>query len=183
MVELTALKAALNIPTGTTTHDGYLLALEEAAVEYVQRATGRFLGATDDAAEFVLEGTGDAVLWLPERASAVTAVVSRSYLGGEETAIATDDDDGWALRIPAGETHGSRLIRKGGHVWSRFTEYVVTATIGYDAGAEPAEDRGDVTALVSHWFENRLPAVTGTVAQNVPLHVAERLASRRKLRV
>ena len=182
MVAVAALKRALNIPEGTTTHDTYLESLEEVAVAYVSRATGRFLGDEDAEAEFVVPGAGIVSLYLPQPASAVTAVKERPYPGGTETVIASDDDDGWELRTAAGESHGVRLVRKGGYVWDRGYEYVVTATIGYTADTWPAEDVGDVTALVSHWFENRLPAVTGTVAQNVPLHVAQRLAARRKVR-
>ena len=189
MITLTDLKLALQIPSATTTHDAYLEDLEAQAVAYVSRVTGRYLGPEIAAQVFIVPGTGTATLYLPERASAVTAVASRSYEGGEETAIATGDDDGWVLRLPAGETHGTRLIRKGGSVWEVGTEYRVTATIGYDETsgpddvAAPHEDRADVTALVAHWFENRLPAVTGTVAQAVPLHVADRLNARRKRRV
>lgn len=192
MITLTDLKLALQIPSATTTHDAYLEDLEAVAVAYVERVTGRYLGPEIAAQVFIVEGSGTASLFLPERASAVTAVASRAYEGGDETTIATGDDDGWTLRLPHGATHGTRLIRKGGAVWERGTEYKVTATIGYDETsaasgpnnvAAPAEDRGDVTSLVAHWFENRLPAVTGTVAAKVPTHVADRLAARRKVRV
>lgn len=182
MIDLPDLKAALNIPADMADHDDYLQELEEVAVAYVGRVTGRYLGAVDDEAEFVVPGDGIVSLFLPQRVSEVTAVSERPYPGGVETVIATDDADGWELRLASGETHGARLVRKGGYIWHRGYEYVVTATIGYNAGTEPAEDRGDVVALVAFWFEERLPAVTGTVAQKVPLHVAERLAARRKVR-
>ncbi|MFW6331481.1 MAG: hypothetical protein ACOC3J_07135 [Gemmatimonadota bacterium] len=182
MISVADLKTALNIPSATTDHDGYLADLEEAAVAYVQRATGWYIGEEAEAT-LIVEGGGGGVLWLPEKVSAVSAVSSQPYEGGDQTAIAEADDDGWALRLPPGETHGMRLVRKGGHGWTRGVEYVVTATIGYAAGTGPGMDREDVRALVSHWFENRLPAEIGTVVGKVPLHVAERIAARRRVRV
>lgn len=192
MIELAALKAALNIPTGDARFDGLLTEYEAAAVAYVQRRTGWYIGPKIEGAEFVVEGGGGGVLWLPEKASAVTAVKERAYEGGTETAIATGETNGWALRLPPGETHGMRLVRKGGYGWTRGLEYVITATIGYaetvvatgpNTVAAPDDDRADVTALVSHWFENRLPVAVGTVAPPITNHVSARLESRRRRRV
>lgn len=49
-------------------------------------------------------------------------------------------------------------------------------TVTYVAGYTtpeliPGEIRMAVLALVSNWYEHREPVVTGTIAQNVPLHV------------
>lgn len=191
MVPLDALKRALNIPQGTTEHDDLLTDMEAAAVEYVQRRTGWYIGPSAEVT-MVVEGGGGGVLWLPEKVSAVSAVASQPYEGGDQTAITEAADDGWALRLPPGETHGMRLVRKGGHGWTRGLEYVVTGTMGYaetqvDPGpndvAAPADDRADVTALVSHWFENRLPVAVGTVAPPITNHVDARLNARRRRRV
>lgn len=191
MIALAELKAALNIPAADVLYDDLLTEYEAAAVAYVQRRTGWYIGP-ELSAEFVIEGGGGGVLWLPEKASAVTAVASRAYEGGTETAIATGDADGWALRLPPGETHGMRLVRKGGYGWTQGLEYKVTATIGYPASPilvgpdewpAPDDDRADVTALVAHWFENRLPVAVGTVAPPITNHVEARLNARRRQRV
>jgi hypothetical protein len=182
MISLSLLKDALNIERANGTHDAYLVELEGAAVAYVQRRTGWYLGEPDTV-NLIVEGGGGGSLWLPERVSAVSAVSSQPYEGGPKTVITSEADDGWTLRLPPGATHGRRLIRTGGHGWTRGLEYVVTAEIGYDPGMEPEEDRNDVKALVVHWFENRIPVVTSTVAVEVPLHVAERLRSRQRVRI
>lgn len=182
MIDLPDLKDAANIPEGMDDHNDYLLDLEEAAVAHVQRKWGWYVGEPVEST-LVVVGDGGGVLWLPEKVSAVTGVVSQPYEGGDQTTIAEGDDDGWALRLPPGETHGSRLVRKGGHGWTWGTEYVVTASIGYDAGMEPPNVRQAVRLLAVHWFENRIPVALGTVAPDIAHTLSALLESGRKARV
>lgn len=174
MIALPDLKAALKLDPADTSEDAYIGGLESAAVAHVQRATGRRFGATQAAAEFVVEGSGSSTLYLPEYATAVTAVTERHYLGDTGTVILTGASDGWALRVGPGQTHGARLLRKGGAVWHRDHEYAVTASVGYAAGQEPADIRQAVTMLVTHWFETRNPV--GTVGQEVAYTLRDLLA-------
>ncbi|HEX6939367.1 MAG TPA: hypothetical protein VF158_08140, partial [Longimicrobiales bacterium] len=152
--------------------------------------TGWYWGAAQEATA-VLIGDGTADLWLPDHASAVSAVVERAYDGGTETPLAGAD---YALRKPPGATHGLRLVRRGGSVWTYGYEYVVTYTRGYtetapasgDSPADvaaPDDIRQAVTGLVTLWFEQAIPVALGTVAPPVPDHVAAILAARRKGRV
>lgn len=169
MIPLPLLKLALRVADpDDTTEDPLLQEYEAAAVAWVEKETGRYFGEEEAAAEFVVPGNGTPVLWLPEYASAVSAVKSRAYLGGTETTIATGDSDGWALRLAPGRTHGNQLIRRGGSLWDLALDYVVTATIGYGEGAAPADIRELVMKLVAGMNRFRTPAVTGTIVAEVP---------------
>lgn len=174
MIDLPALKAALNIPEGYTEHDDYLAALEAAAVSYVQHRTGWYWGPSEDVTTY-LWGMGSPDLWLPDHASAVGEVVERSFYGVDRML----DASVYTLRLEPGSTHGLRLIRLDG-IWHPDAEYAVTYTRGYAEGEEPGDIRQAVIGLVALWFEQRLPVALDTVAPPVPDHVAAILAARRK---
>lgn len=174
MIDLPALKGALNIPEGYTEHDDYLTALEAAAVSYVQRRTGWYWGPSEDVTAH-LRGMGSPDLWLPDHASAVSKVVEWSPYGIDQTL----DASAYTLRLEPGSTHGLRLVRLD-DIWYPGAEYAVTYTRGYAEGEEPGDIRQAVIGLVALWFEARLPVALGTVAPPVPDHVAAILAARRK---
>src|SRR5690606_9493970 len=175
VIDLTDLKAALNVPDGFTAHDDYLTALERAAVGYVQRKTGWYWGPEQEV-EVVLSGSGTRDLWLPDHASAVSRVVEWSVYGVDIELPA----ESYALRLEPGSTHGLRLSRRDGGLWLLGYEYAVTYTRGYAAGEEPADIRQAVTGLVAHWFEHRLPVASDLAAQPAPDHVAAIIAAHRK---
>ena len=181
MIPLPDLKLAAKVEHDAD--DSYLVNLEAAAVAYVQRKTGWYWGEEAEAV-MTVEGGGGGVLWLPEKVTAVTSVVSQPYEGGDQTTITAGADDGYALRLAPGETHGMRLIRKGGVGWAREYEYVVTGTIGYDEAVPVPDDiRQAVSSLAVLWYEQRLPVALGSVAPPVPNHVAAILEARRRRRV
>ena len=176
MIDLPVLKAALNIPEGYTEHDDYLVALEAAAVSYVQRRTGWYWGPEQEV-EITLCGSGTRDLWLPDHASEVSRVVEWSVYGVDNELPA----ESYALRLEPGSTHGLRLSRRDGELWLPGYEYAVTYTRGYEAGTEPEDIRQAVIGLVALWFEVRLPIVmAGMSSAPVPDHVAAILAARRK---
>lgn len=181
MITLADLKLAQRIDVSDTSQDAHITKLEAAAVAFVQRYTGRYFGPPVADAEMVLTGSGSAEMLLADYASAVTAVGNRPYPGGEIAEIGTDATNGWSLRLAPGETSSLRLIRHGGSVWDGPVEFVVTATIGYAAGAEPADVRQAVGMLVAHWFELRIPVALGTVAPEVALTVKDLLKFVRRL--
>lgn len=160
------LKAAIGI-THDSDDDWIEHVLEPAAVEYLRMRTGKYYGPPLDAAEYVVQGSSTGVLRLPQPFSAITSIASRAYEGATETAILTGDDDGWTLRILPGATHGVQVLRKGGALWSGALEYVVTGTIGYASGQEPATAKAVVHMLVDHWWHNRTYVTTGTVTPRV----------------
>jgi hypothetical protein len=180
MIPLADLKLALRIDEDDTSQDVYIEELEEAAVAYVQRAGGRYIGPPVADAPLVFVGSGSREAYLPEYASAVSVVGTRDYPGGEVAEIPSEGANGWSLRFEPGATHGLRLIRHGG-VWGRDEEYVATSAIGYGVGGEPADVRKAVGFLVAHWFELRIPVALGTVAPEVALTVADILKFWRRL--
>ena len=139
MIPLATLKLALRVSHDTD--DNYILELEERAVARVMGPAYADSGVIEE----VVTGGGGSALWLSHPASAITTVVSREYAGGDETAIAADDAEGFELR-------GSALYRGGGAVWDSDLEYVVTYT-----PAAPAEAAQAVESLVVLWYERRLP--------------------------
>jgi hypothetical protein len=172
VIPVSDLKTALRIDTledayAEEAQVAYLEDLEAAAVAWIERRTGRYFGPPLEDAEYVLPGSAAGTLRLPERAAEITSVASRSYLGGEETVIGEDDDDGWLLRLRAGGSHGTEILRRGGVFWDSALEYVVTATVGYEPSEEPPDIRQAVTYLVSHWWEHRVPVAVGTVAPEI----------------
>lgn len=181
MISLADLKLALRVDTSDTSQDAYIPKLEVAAVAFVQRYTGRYFGPPVVDAEMVLRGSGTGELFLSDYMSAVAGVGSRAYPGDDAVEIDADAADGWSLRTDLGSTHGLRLARSGGGGWERCLEYVVTGTIGYAAGAEPADVRQAVGMLVAHWFELRIPVALGTVAPEVALTVRAMLDPYRRL--
>lgn len=169
MIELELLKTQIKhtLPESDPTEDELLEQYERGAVAHVQRRTGRYYGPPVDDAEFVTYGDGTSMLYLPERMSGVATVTERLYQGDAGTSILTGADDGWVLRIPAGLSYSNRLVRKGGSVWYPSYEYVVTGTIGYNAGEEPYNVRQAVLYLAAHWYVNRIPVALGTVAPEI----------------
>jgi hypothetical protein len=119
--------------------DDILTDLEVRAVALVERATGRFWGASE-AHTYTLEGTADYSIYVPEDLTAVTSVSVRDAATEEWTALATDD---W-------ERYGREFLRADGEMWpsGRATVKIV-ATRGYGTGAEPGEVRQLVLDLVN----------------------------------
>jgi hypothetical protein len=158
----------------------YLEDLEEAAVAFVERYTGRYYGPEVEDSEHVVGGSASGTLFLPERMSVITSVASRSYLGGTETEIGEEDADGWLLKIGPGATHGFQLIRRGGGWWDAGLEYVVIGTIGYAAGTEPPDIRKAVIKIVGRWNEQRVQVGDAPSAE-IPADVKEILKLHRRL--
>lgn len=169
MIELADLKSQLKnpLPDSDTSDDALLEQYEAAAVDHVQRITGRYYGPKISTAELIGIGEGTSILRLSEFVSAVSAVTERLYQGDAGTSILTGASDGWTLRIRPGLSHSAMLIRKGGSVWRSDYEYVVTGAIGYDPGEEPPAVRQAVTMLAAHWYVTRTPVATGTISTEI----------------
>ena len=148
MIDLTDLKAHLGGDARTDPdRDTVLLALEIAAVDFVQRETSRYFAVSTEHTEYI-DGEDDRELWLNERPSATTSVHVRAEIGDDWTEILAGDSDGFELR-------GARLLRKGGAVWERGCEYRIIYDFGYAPGLEPSEIRQLVTDLVAHRWRQR----------------------------
>jgi uncharacterized phiE125 gp8 family phage protein len=169
VIELADLKSQLKhpLPESDTSDDALLEQYEAAAVDHVQRITGRYYGPKITTAELIAVGEGTSILRLSEFVSAVSAVTERLYQGDAGTSILTGASDGWVLRIKPGTTHSATLIRKGGSVWRFGYEYPVTAEIGYDPGEEPPAVRQAVSMLAAHWYVTRTPVAIGTISEEI----------------
>lgn len=177
MIHVDLLKAALKPADNTELQ--YIQQLERAAVAFVERQTGRYFGPERARTEIVV-GTGRRELYLQGPilldvygVAQVTSVNEAAYAGGDQTQIVIDEDDGFVVREAV-------LHRKGGGYWSLGYEYEVVYQQGYGEGEEPGDIRQAVMQLVTHWFENRLPVITGTIATDVPLSVTDIIAANRR---
>lgn len=145
MISLADLKAYLG-GSFSTDDDAILTDLEERAVALVERATGRFFGASGSKT-YTLEGSGDTSVWVGDAITAVASVSIRDTVGEDWTALTADDDYEWHKA----ETHtASRFVRCNGLTWPDGVALVrVIATRGYAADGEPPLIRGLVKDLVN----------------------------------
>lgn len=138
MISLADLKAYLG-GTFTTAEEGVLTDLEERAVALVERATGRYFGASGSHT-YTLEGTGDTSIWVNDTLSAVTSVSIRDTVGEDWTALDSEDY----------EQYGSEFLRAAGLAWPDGRALVqIVATRGYATDAEPGPIRQLVLDLVA----------------------------------
>lgn len=138
MISLADLKAYLG-GSFTTADEAILTDLEERAVALVERATGRYFGASESHT-YTLEGPGDGSVWVNDTLSAVTSVSVRDAVGEDWTALETDEY----------ERYGSEFLRADGLAWPDGRALVqIVATRGYATDAEPGPIRQLVLDLVN----------------------------------
>lgn len=144
---------------GASVDDGerdLILALERAAVDYVQRKTGRFFGSPASTSfTKVLDGLGDGFVRLPDKPNSITAVETRHAVDQtwQSEAVAdfeTDVEDEramWLIWTEDAFPAGRRTVR-------------VTYTAGYTKGQEPALVRQWVRDLVALLYASRPTAAS-----------------------
>ncbi len=76
----------------------------------------------------------------------------------------------------------SRIRLESGVTWpvletEKVNAITITFVAGYGAaGANVPENlRQSLYALCAHWFENRIPALTGTISTSLPIHIQHML--------
>lgn len=179
MISIEELRLACRI-TGSS-RDGELLEIEQEAVAYVQKTTGRFFGDSESVTEYI-EGDDRQSLWLAEVPATVpTTVIEHTWPGDTGTTITQTASDGYILR----GARTARLIRKAGLAWSRGLEYEVTYTRGFATGEEPADIRRAVKQLVVWWFERRIPMTrAGEMALGeLPHHLVQTIRNWQRIHV
>ena len=141
MISLADLKAYLG-GSFTTAEDAILTDLEERAVALVERATGRYFGASGSHT-YTLEGPGDTSIWVNDTLTAVTSVSIRDTVGEDWTLLDAEDY----------EQYGSEFLRASGLAWPDGRALVqIIATRGYATDAEPGPIRQLVLDLVNWQF-------------------------------
>jgi len=160
MILIDDLETFLGIADGTDT--ALLIAIEEEAVAWFEKQTGRFFGAEEAVTEIVLGG-GESDLYLTEEPGGTVSVIEQAYFGATQETITAANDDGWEVR-------DQHLARKGGYVWQLGYEYLVTYTRGYteDAAAvadvspadidAPADVQRAIKGIISFWYNGGDPA-------------------------
>jgi hypothetical protein len=167
------LRGLLGIPADKVINEALLEHLEAAAVDFVERYTGRYFGPPVVRTE-VIQGAGTRTLWLanepilrepvpadpadPEDPEGpdespdtgdpgLSIELSYTLLPGDEPepVLAHDREDS-----PLGWMlrDGRKMIRGGGALWTRAHEWTATYTAGYEPGQEPALIRAAVFALI-----------------------------------
>lgn len=158
MIGLSSLKALLDIEQSDTTYDDLLVDMEDEAVAYIERATGRYFRGVAEVA-IPLRGEGGTRLYLPEiPVGDPSAMVEVQYPGATETDLAVSTD-----YIVRSNGSGAWLERANGSVWENGYTYTLTYERGYEAGSEPPEVRRAVKDLVRLWFRSRSTAGAGSV--------------------
>lgn len=144
MISLADLKAYLG-GSFSTDDDAILTDLEERAVALVERATGRFFGASGSKT-YTLEGSGDTSVWVGDAITAVASVSIRDQVGEDWTALTSDDYE-WVL---ASAHSPSEFLRADGLSWPDGRALVkIVATRGYAGDDEPGPIRQLVMDLVN----------------------------------
>lgn len=172
MIDLATLKLHLKVDPDITVDDPLIIAMEEAAVAYIQNETGRYYGESGEITE-VLSAFGWGPITLqtaPEPDSIYTPITveKRTLLSGDwEVVDAADYEiDGNRLFPRVFWTPGARTIR-------------ITYTGGYDEGAEPADIQQAVRELVARMYKYRLPFVEGSVLAELPASVSDVIRAHR----
>lgn len=156
-------QAKVHCRVDTGADDTYIDALIAAATTYAERFTRRTLVSQ------TLELRLDSWPHVIELPPPVTSVASVKYvdLDGVEQTLSASLYDVDTYSSPA------RVVPAYGETWptARATNnaIVVQFVAGYASGsAVPAEIRQAVLLMVAHWYENREPAVTGSVVNKIP---------------
>lgn len=160
MIGITELERFLGISAGTDTV--LLCEIEAEAVQWLESETHRYLEAAASDTK-ILPGNGKPDLYLLEPITSVTSVLRQLYPGATQETITEGDADGFEVR----DMH---LTRKGGFVWNRGYEYLVTYVRGYTETspaqaditpadiAAPDDIRRAVKGIVAFWYNAGEPS-------------------------
>lgn len=163
---------------------GYVELLLGAAVTSVEGYTGQSLGEQAWTAYFPCwPRAGDRLLLPRGPVTAVSAVKYRDEAGVLQTLGAS------TYHLDVGGEMADGVALTDGATWplltsDRVAPVSVEYATGYVAPLEiPPALRVAIMQLAAHWYENREPVVTGTIATPLPMHVTALIAQHdRRLR-
>lgn len=169
MIPLADLRTALKQPDSA--EDGYIRQLEQAAVAFCERETGRYFGPAATRVEY-FEVTGQRSVWLTDTPNgAVTATM-------DGAAVAAVDYELRGRELRHASAWGSHWY--GADLRAEYTAGGVVTPGDSDEWTAPADIRRAVLELTALAFEQRIPVALGTVAPLVPLGVQRTLAHHRR---
>lgn len=178
-VDEASFNATVNLLSSDTNEDGYINALIIAAREYCETVQNRAL--ITQVWELSME-TFCNIIEVPK--GNLQSVDSFIYKDaeGNETTLTIDQDYIISLRGILG-----RITTPYGASWPYTTLYpldpiIIRYTCGYGDEPEdvPEKTRQVIKMLVAHWYENRVPIVTGTiVSKQMEFTVSALLAGER----
>jgi uncharacterized phiE125 gp8 family phage protein len=172
-VTLAEAKRHAQLPADATDDDAYLEHLIRAAREHVEDLTGRAFVTQTRETTWDEWPSNSGPIRLPR--APVQSIVSVGYTDALYAPAVLDPS---AYRAVAG-TPGRILLPYAGS-WPTGSDPVVRYVCGYgEPEAVPESARLCIAALVAHWYERRLPIVTGAIVAETPFHVRALMAQLR----
>lgn len=171
MIRLVDLKRHLKVDPDQTADDTLIVEMEQAAVAYLQNATGCYFGPVAEISE-VLSANGWASIWLQgppilDDEDRPFALERRTYPAGAWEAVESADY----------EVDGARLYPLV--YWSPALRSLrASYWAGYAEGAEPPDVQQAVRELVAKMYDHRKPIVEGSVSE-LPFGVQRVIRSHR----
>lgn len=158
--------------------DGLIQGLIQAATELAgapNGITGKAL-ATETWALSIRAAGRDSCIHLP--VTPVKSLSSITYYDGENQAQSLDVADFYLY----GDENWAYVQPKTGVVWPSLYDRLDAITVTFVAGFEsvPKNIQQGMRLMVSHWYENRLAVVTGTIATELPMAAEMLLGMSRK---
>jgi len=150
--------------------DGLLLDCLDAAVDYVEKVTGRQLCTATWVRTLDAWPSGDVIALRPP----VASVTSVQYVDSNGTTQTLSTD------VYEVSTGADRVQLKYNQVWpvarAQFDAITVTYTAGAAAASVPATLKRAVLYLAGHYYENREPVSFGATPADVALTVNSLIA-------
>lgn len=152
--------------------------LEEAAVQAVQKITGRYYGVTAAITETI-------------RFRGFPLALANDPIGGTLTTLEQWNGTAWAA-VPTTQysVWNSFVFSEGSWETLTLTRFRATYQAGYtvdpldaDVWPAPADVQQAVRLLVGHWFENRESVVVGTITAELKQGVELLLSNRTRVSV
>jgi uncharacterized phiE125 gp8 family phage protein len=164
-------EAAAHARVTSDDEQDYVTALITAARQYVEEATHRQLVTATWTLRLDTFPCADVIQLPRPRLIAVTSIVYLDAAGVSQTW------DSANYQVDPYSEPG-RIARAPGVTWpttesQRRNAVVITYTAGYGATAAsvPLALRQAIKLLVSHWYENREPAIIGSIVSPLPMAV------------
>lgn len=175
ILPLALVKSHVSVEADETEWDDLLAMLRDAAVEEVERYTGKLLRPT---AGLVWRGDFPVRGAIDLGRGPVTAVTSIVYLDSAASSVTVDAAD-YSPRVGGTGIYPATSWPCG----SRSGSAVITFDAGFAAGAVPQGLLLAAMMLVASWFANREAVLTGSISSELPLGPMSIMNRYREMRI